>query len=116
MIKENTLYFGYGDIAVSSNTWGYSPIVNFTDIKPPCKCGETITKEMQENIEFGKSINIEMNDYDLYDLLCSIDETNKVIKYKEYTLDFTEYNKESVRVCKDGVRNALLIYQLSLAC
>lgn len=116
MIKGNTLYFGFGDISVSSNSRNYSPVVVFTNIKPPCKCGDAITKEMRKNIDFYESISITMDDYDLYNLLCCVNENNKVIEYNQYTFDFTNFNEQSVRVCMDGVKNALLIHQLSLAC
>ena len=116
MIKGNTLYFGYGDIAVGSNSWNYSPIVTFTNMKPPCKCGETITEKMKEEINFYEEIKIEVEDYELYNLLCNVDKDNRIINYKEYTFDFTNYNQERVRLCKEGVKNALLIHQLSLAC
>lgn len=114
MIKGNVLYFGTGDIAVGS----YSPtqLITFTNIKPPCKCGQTITDEMANNIEFGEKIIIELNDYDLYNLFCTVNESNRVIKYREYTFDFTNYNKESIRVCKGHAKNALYMYQLALAC
>lgn len=116
MIKGNTLYFGSGDIVVSSNSWCYSAEVGFTNIKLPCKCGDTITKEIERNIEFYDSISITLEDYELYNLLCNVDENNTIFIYKDYIFDFTNFNKESVRVCKDGVKNALLAYQLTLAC
>lgn len=114
MIKEKTLYFGSGDIAVSS----YSPtqLIIFTNIKPPCECGQTITDKMVEDIEFGEEIVLELNDYDLYNLFCSVNKNNRILKYGEYTFDFTNYNKESVRVCKDHSKNALYMYQFALAC
>lgn len=114
MIKGNTLYFGSGDIAVGSNPTNQS--VYFTNMKPPQKCGASITEEMEENIEFGEQIIIEINDYDLFHVFCSVSEENRIVKYENYIFDFTNYNKESVRVCKSHSKRALYFYQMCLAC
>lgn len=114
MIKCKTLYFGYGDIGVGSNS--LMQTILFVNIKPPQECGEVIPKEVIKDIDFGDKIIINLDDYDLYNLFCSVNENNRIIKYKDYIFDFTNYNNGSIQACKDGCKNALYLYQLSLGC
>jgi len=98
MIKGNTLYFGTGDILVGSNDLGY---MNFENIKPPQEIGKTITKEIYSGLEIGLNLEIwEDNIHELYELFKTVNENNRVVKYKDYTFDFTNYNQGSVNVCR----------------
>lgn len=110
MIKDNIIKFGHGDVAVGSCGMGY---VSFTNIKPPLECGQSITKDM--DIEYGLSITIyEDCDWDLYNLMKTVNENNMVVKYKGYVLDFSNYNQKSVDTVKKHAFNT--INTLVLAC
>lgn len=117
MIKDKTLYFGYGDISVGC-VFDASCII-FRNIKPPCECGQTISKDLirEKSIEFiGEPILILVDDYDVYTLFKSINEDNKIIHYNGYTFDFTKYNYESIRVCMDAAKAILDSNLMLLAC
>lgn len=110
MIKDNIIKFGYGDVAVGSCGMGY---VSFTNIKPPLECGHSITRDM--GIEYGLSIEIyEDKNWELYELIKTVNESNNIVKYKGYTLDFTNYNQKSVDVVRKYARNT--VNTLALAC
>lgn len=112
MIKGNIIEFGYGDIAVSSNGMGY---ISFTNIKPPLKCGQIITKVMRKDLEIGLNITIfEDKLWEVYNLVKTISKNNRVVKYKDYILDFSNYNEESVKVVLRGAFN--MVNLRCLAC
>lgn len=117
MIKDKTLYFGYGDISVGRDI--VSSCIIFRNIKPPCECGETITKDLikEKDIEFiDEPILLLVDDYDVYTLFKSVNEDNRIIHYNGYTFDFTKYNYESVRVCLDAANDILDSNRMLLAC
>ena len=96
MIKENTIYFGYGDVAVGV----YFSGITFQGIKPPQECGSIVDKTAQ----FVTDVYIlELNFVEATSLQKEIEEmikTNKGIKIsvKNYVLDFTNYNISSAKV------------------
>ena len=101
MIKGNTIYFGYGDVVVGCNELIGCMI--FTNIKPPQKIGSTVKNN---EVEIGEKILVyEDNCYDLLKVFQTVNENNKIVKYKEYTFDFSNYNKESVKVCLRYAKN-----------
>jgi hypothetical protein len=98
MIKDNTLYFGSGDILVGANDLGF---MHFENVKPPQEIGKTITKEVYEGLEIGLYLEIwEDNTHELYELFKTVNENNRVVKYKDYSFDFSNYKQGSVEVCK----------------
>lgn len=110
VIKGDIIKFGYGDVVVGSCGRGY---VSFTNIKPPLECGQSITKDI--NVEYGLSVTIyEDEDWDLYKLIKTVNKDNRVVKYRDYTLDFSNYNQKSVDVVKKHAFNT--INTLVLAC
>ncbi|MGJ0846576.1 hypothetical protein ACR77J_07800 [Tissierella praeacuta] len=110
MIEGNVIKFGYGDVVVSSYGMGY---VDFTNIKPPIECGSTVKKDM--NLEYGLSIRIhEDKHWELYDLIKTVNKDNRIVQYKGYVLDFSNYNEESVRVVREKAYNTINI--IALAC
>ena len=109
MIKGNVIKFGYGDVAVYSCGMGY---VSFTNIEPPVECGQAITKDM--GITYGLSIKIYEDDlHDLYRLIRTVSENNRVVEYKGYVLDFTNYNQKSVDVVKKHAFNTTNTFALA---
>lgn len=115
MIKGNIIEFGYGDVAVGSSR--LMKFVDFTNIKPPLECGERITTEMEKDLEFGESIRIyEDGIWDIYSLMKTISENNRIVKYKEYTFDFSNYNEKSVKTVKEHLYNVIMGDILCLAC
>lgn len=111
MIKNNIIKFGYGDIAVHSCGMGY---IEFKNIKPPLECGQRITKDMDVDYH-GKSIKIyEDEDWEFYELIKTVNKDNNMVEYKGHTLDFTNYNQESVDTVKKHAFNTINI--MALAC
>lgn len=109
-VENKIVYFGYGDVCV--NAWIWVGTIVFTNIKPPCKCGESLRNK---NVEYdSQSITINLYNLDLYDLFKTVSEDNKIVKYKGVTFDFTNYNQASVDVCVKSARNA--VNTLALAC
>lgn len=109
MIIGNVIKLGYGDVVVSSCGLGY---MDFTNIKPPLEIGSTIRKDI--DIEYGLRIKIyEDNDWELYDLIKTVNINNRIVEYKGYVLDFSNYNEESVRIVKDKAYNTVNIRALA---
>ena len=115
MIDGNVLKFGYGDIAVGS----YNAIMTFQQFKPHGQCGDCL--KYGENIEFiGEKIEIKLS-YEEFLVLSlhfeSVYKGNiKVIPFKDYVFDFTNYNQKSVQVCKEHLNNAMRLYTMCMAC
>ena len=114
MIEGNRLKFGYGDICVSAHSiLGY---MTFQQFVPPSNCGDKVERE----VEFvGECIKIPVN-CDGYDELSNwlYEVENHIIdsfEFKGYIFDFSNYNKESIRVCKKYAYRAISGYLLSLA-
>lgn len=110
--KTKTIKFGYGDILVGVNR--YIPRMSFTSIKPPVEVGTTVSYN-DEDIEIcGRVEILEYHIHDLYNLFCTVNEDNKIVKYKDWTFDFTNYNEKSVEVVKKKAYQTL--YTLCCAC
>lgn len=111
MIKGNIIKFGYGDVAVHGDYMGF---IEFTNIKPPLECGQTITDKVKKDLEIGLKIRIYGYDLQLYELMKDVSETNKIIEYKGYKLDFSNYNANSVGVVEEAALN--MANPMCLAC
>lgn len=104
MIKGNVIEFGYGDVVVG--VLPYRKCITITNIKPPLVCGSRLTDV--NAVEWGKTIEIyEDNLHDIYKLIQTVNEDNRVVRYNDWTFDFTNYNKESVRVVRDKAFNII---------
>lgn len=96
MIKENTLYFGYGDIAVGHNCCG----LVFQNIKPPQTPGAFINDKNCDLI--GEELFIEITSFDEVSVVKSLldaakqDETYSIFRYKGFTFDFSHYDTRSI--------------------
>lgn len=114
MIKGNTIYFGYGDVGVGSDYLIGCMI--FTNIKPPQEIGSKLGEKIKNNEpEIGKELVVyEKECYDLLNVFKTVTEDNKIVKYKEYTFDFSNYNIGSINVCLRHANNT--VNTMLLAC
>lgn len=114
MIKDNIISFGYGDILV-----GYSMnMIKLSEIKPPVNVGDwlEIAKLKDKGIEVTKIVRLKVELSDLYKFS---DVENNLIKHiiiDDYTLDFTNYNQESIEIVKQAMTKALHYDLMCLAC
>jgi hypothetical protein len=111
MIKGNTIYFGYGDIAVGSTNTGFITLQWF---EPPQEVGEKL-KNKEVNW-LSDIIKLNPTFKNLKEIEQINEESNKQIMVDGYILDFSEYNSKSVEVVKKHMLNALSVFQLALAC
>ena len=114
MINGNRLKFGYGDIAVGSD--GLTQRMSFRQFKPPAKCGDQVL----DDIEYiGDEIILKFSYEDYCEFSKKLEqvynkETAEFI-FKGYVFDFTNYNEESVKVCKRRSDSAMYSYFLCMA-
>lgn len=100
MIVDKHIKFGYGDILVGHNSANGS--VTFEEMQIPLTLGQSLVRREVQEIEVVSSIEIiEDNEWDLYKLISTVNKDNRIVEYKGYTLDFTNYNEESVKVVKN---------------
>lgn len=121
MIKGNIIKFGYGDILVGcynniDDNWDKFSL-HLTAIKPPQEIGESVVGKEYDILE---DLNIIANSEEIFRLRCVLSEIfqsgSKVINFKDYVLDFTEYNKKSVEVAIRATDQAIQMYMRPLAC
>ena len=115
MIEGKVLKFGYGDICVGVNQPRFQ--ISFQQFKPPAKCGETLENK---NIEFiGEKIIITLSFEDsnsFCKLLKEVENKNITeFEFKEYTFDFSNYNSESIKVCRTKARQAIYLHMMCIA-
>lgn len=109
MIKGNTVYYGFGDIY--NDYKGYNELI-FNNIEPSQEIGS------QVDVLHSKIIN-QLSVVITYKELCKLEnELNAlhqagVIRVKDITLDFTNFNQKSVKAVLNPVR-CLMMDQLSL--
>ena len=106
MIKDNTIYFGYGTVSVGSR-WNH---LLFQEIKPPTEIGTNIDdaikngeieftgirkeiffKSYEEIKEFERLLNVRVN---------LAKDSERILKYNDLVLDFTNWNVGSYSVVK----------------
>jgi hypothetical protein len=110
MIKNNVIYFGYGDIAVSSTGHGYLILQWF---EPPIEIGSALKGKKVNWLSDKIRLNIIYKDLEEFN---KINENNNQIIIDGYTLDFSNYNNISIKVVRKHIQNALFLFQLALAC
>lgn len=114
MINGNILKFGYGDISVGSD--GLKQRISFQQFKPPGECGGYVP----EGVKYiGEEIVLQIS-YDEYhefneQLKSVLSKEIFTFNFKGYVFDFTNYNEESVKVCKKRLDSAMYIYFLCMA-
>lgn len=114
MIEGKRLKFGYGDICVGSD--GLTQRISFQQFKPPAKCGDRIL----EDVEYIGDIIILKFSYEDY---CEFSKnlervSNKEITeflFKGYVFDFTNFNEQSIKVCKKHLNSAMQCYFMCMA-
>lgn len=93
MITGNVLKFGFGDISVGVNK--LQQRISFQNIKPPQEIGTNV----EDDSLYGERIIFaETYPYEFYKLIKTVNENNRVVEYKGYVFDFTDYNQDSVNV------------------
>ena len=114
MINGNILKFGYGDICVRSD--GLTQRISFQQFKPPAECGGNVP----EDVEYiGEEVVLQIS----YEEYCEFNKQLKSVlsnsistfSFKGYIFDFTNYNEESVKVCKKRSESAMYSYFLCMA-
>lgn len=120
-IKKKIIYFGYGDVQVSS---GYGSMIIFTGLKPPMVVGTNITDEVikDKNIEFITE-PIKINFTTMKELMYfkklveEIDGKNcTYFEYCNYIFDFSNYNQTSIKVICKHIEKAKLHFITLMAC
>lgn len=120
--RINNCRFGYGGIHLSS----CMQILMFREIKPPIGAGNKLF-DKENNIKIGDweytgnrlSIDFE-NIYEIESFYASLkkieEDKGGVFKFKDITLDFTEYKQESLDVVKSVMRGIESNVMRLLAC
>ena len=99
MIKDTTIYFGYGDIIVH-NGWYTLKFIHINNQYPigfdTTEISATDTEISHITIDFRTMTSL--NDFisKLKDVLL---DGMRSFEYNGYTFDFTNYNEDSVEVC-----------------
>lgn len=114
MITNKIIKFGYGTVLTTGNE--LSRVLFFQHIAPPKVIGEIIKDSDSYSVigtlkfEYSDDMKI------LFENLNNIHEFNFLINFRDYTLDFTNYNEKSIEVVKRAVSRVIIGFQLSLAC
>ena len=109
MIKGKTVYYGFGDIYNDCN--GYNELI-FNNIKPSQEVGTSVDI-LHSKIIRQLSVTL------AYEELCKLENQLNalhqagIIKVKDITLDFTNFNQKSVNAVLASVKY-LMVNQLSL--
>ncbi len=104
MIKDNIIYFGYGDIAVGSNKFGEITLRQF---KPSQNIGSDVDNNIEGFEYLSKLIMLDFNKKDYNVLLNIVNSQIKIYNLDGYILDFTNFNEGSVNVILKYMRHAL---------
>ena len=114
MINGNRLKFGYGNIAVGSDE--LTQRMSFQQFKPHAECGGNVP----EDIEYiGDEIILKFSYEDYCEFSKKLEqvynkETAEFI-FKGYVFDFTNFNEESIKVCKKHLNYTMRYYFMCMA-
>lgn len=109
MIKDHKIIcFGYGSIIPQSAMSG----LKFTWIEPPQEIGCAVD---MDNVEVIEEIYVYLNFAELVRIENELNKINSTIKIKGCILDFSKYNKQSIRVLKSAITAAMQRYILTYA-
>lgn len=116
MIKDKTIIFGHGTVAVGSEM--YCEFITFHEMTKPEICGTVL---YNKNIEVvGKGIMIMINPFTYNEYIKKLEEIDKNLggkfEFEGYTFDFTKYNANSTKSCKNHAKSAIAKYYIPLAC
>lgn len=113
MIIGDVLKFGYDDIGVNFGC----QTISFQQFKSLAICGSNVSYDDAEWV--GEEINIRISYEDYCELnkalVKVLDKELKSFAFKGYTFDFTNFNEESVKVCKKALDIAIISYFISIA-
>ena len=121
MIDGKVFKFGYGDIAVGAIAGIGCAIMTFRQFKPTAECGGSLKGIDVEWISDEIALRISYQDYknlkEFLDCILKKRRTKKtlVFTFKDYTFDFTNYNEESVKVCRTKLDEAMTYQFLAFA-
>lgn len=93
-VKNNVVYFGYGDVAVGASNLGY---MTFNEIVPPQEIGSSVDNE---NLVTDKIIKVtEFSNWELLKVFKSVSIDNTIVKYNGITFNFEHFKQGSLDVC-----------------
>lgn len=114
MIKGNTIYFGYGDIAVNNR----SHMLCITPINPPQDVGSVIDMDKVEvtgpTIKFPFRTLKEVNNF--IDNLFYIYDDAPQFTFQDYIFDFTNYKSDSIGILLNALKAIKCNLTLLMAC
>lgn len=111
MIKDKTIYLGFGTIL----THPMLTTLKLIHIDPAAVIGVPITQEFKDKMTvLGEVVFKDM--YGLDKKLNAVTHGNSIFEHEGYTFDFSNFNEKSVYAVQKGVRTVLSRVQLSLAC
>ncbi|WP_080845616.1 hypothetical protein [Cytobacillus gottheilii] len=115
MIKDKVIKFGYGTVLVGSNELLRTVELGFIElpneigmIYKQSDLGDTVTVD---SVKFKYDADMP----DFYKELENLSENNPIVEFRGFTFDFTKYNEESVKVVRNGFKNAIIGFRLALA-
>lgn len=111
MIKDKTIYFGYGDVLVGSKQYGST--INLTGIEPPKEIG---TSPAIGTFTELQRIVLGVTSEHLNKISLVRDKTITSFMINDYILDFSNFHEGSVDVVSKHMKNALYYDTLCLAC
>ena len=107
--KENIIYFGYGDVAVSS----VGTTLHITPFKPPQEIGSmvdfNVVEKTGKTIKFNFSSLREIGKFQ--DTLYFTNSTDNRFTFQGYIFDFTHYDEKSKAVLEfhiNRIRNRMI--------
>ena len=111
MIKGNTVYFGFGDIYNDYKETNTNTLI-FINIELPQKVGSEVDIL---HVKIVNELKVDLSYDELVELENKLESINKagVIKIKDITLDFNNFNQRSVDAVLNPVK-CLILNQLSL--
>jgi hypothetical protein len=114
MFIEKVIKFGYGDVLVHSNE--FLKVLTLTYIEPPKEVGEIIKNDNDYNILDRIQFQFDNDMIILYEDLKHMNPKNTIVKFRDYTFDFTNFNEKSLEVVVRGVKRVINGFTLALAC
>jgi hypothetical protein len=119
MIDGSIIKFGFGDVLVGSDS--INGVLTITEIEPPQQIGTT-HNAIKEGLKEVRKVSFSYGT-DFHELICDLNNLRaigrsvkelRIIQFREYTFDFTNYDEKSVDVVREFVKKAM--YPLTIAC
>ena len=119
-VQNNIVYFGYGNVLTNNKTIGLC----FRGIGAQVEIGKHVSQEYlyDNNIEYSTDyINLFLRDFQEIDtletILKQVDGKNFAkFTFKDVTLDFSNYNPESVKIVLDNLEVVRCNLLQTIAC